>query len=179
MKKIGLLSVAVLASAFMLAGCQQGNQKTGSVDMVKLMQSPAVKNMGQSMMAQSKGSETQLRAAYQNLQKVSMAAKNAKGADKQAAEAKAKAAQAKFSTMMSSFQQSQKADQQKLRGMINTAIASAAKAKDVSNVYIKQVVLYSANSVDLTADVLSQLQSSGSASTASASAPANTAPAQK
>jgi Skp family chaperone for outer membrane proteins len=158
-KRIGLVGVIVLAGSLLLTSCHQGNDKAGTVDMMQLMQSPVIKTLSQSMMTQDQASQTELKSAYETMQQTSAEAQKAKGAAKKNAEKEAESAKTKFTGLMNSFQQTQKAQQEQLKNDISSAIATVAKAQDLSHVYIKQVVLYG-NDQDITQDVLNELKKS-------------------
>ena len=69
-KRISLVSIVVLAGSLMLAACNQGGAQAqaGTVDMMKVMQSPELKAISQSLMSQDKGAQTALKAAYDAMQ---------------------------------------------------------------------------------------------------------------
>ncbi len=155
MKNFKRVSVVILAGSLLLTGCNQGGGKAGTVDMMKLMQSPELKTISQSMMTQDKSAQTELKAAYDAMQAANSAAQKAKGSS--SAQAQAKAAQAKFSGMMASFQKQQQSQQAELKTDVTVAIETVAKSKGLSVVYVKQAVLYG-NDEDVTKDVITQLQ---------------------
>jgi Skp family chaperone for outer membrane proteins len=162
MKKVKLVALTgMLASAvLLLASCNNnntGSASIGVVDVMQVMQSPEVQALGQSMMNKDSGAQAQLKAAYQTLQTANAAVKSAKPADKTGAEAKAKTAQDNFNKLMASFQSEQQNQQNQLRDELTTAIGVVAKAKGISTVYMKQVVLYG-QQTDITTDVIAQLK---------------------
>ena len=162
MTKVKLVALTtMLASAvLLLASCNNNNSSNASigvVDVMQVMQSPEVQALGQSMMNKDNGAQAQLKAAYQTLQTANAAVKSAKPAEKAGAEAKAKTAQDNFNKLMASFQSEQQNQQNQLRDELTTAIGTVAKAKGISTVYMKQVVLYG-QQTDITADVIAQLK---------------------
>jgi Skp family chaperone for outer membrane proteins len=166
MKKVRLVAITgvLMSAVLLLASCNNTNTAAASasapvgvVDVMAIMQSPEIQALGSKMMGQDSSAQANLKKAYEELQSANAAVKSAKAANKAAAEAKAKGLQESFNKQMAAFQGEQQKQQNQLKEAITNAIATVAKAKNLSSVYMKQVVLYGTQT-DITSDVVAELK---------------------
>ena len=158
MKKVGMLSVLLAASALLLASCGQGNggsAKIGQVDLQQLLQSPAGTALQQSLSTPSADQQKKFAAAFATWQSATNALKaNTNAAQTAAMQAKVTAAKTALDNMQQDFVRTQN---QQLQTAVQQAIATVAQADDMSAVVVKQAVLYGTVGTDVTSEVIAAL----------------------
>jgi len=149
MKKIRSLIIlsSIVLLGLVLASCDNsvvanGNTKTGTVDMAKVLQSKTVVDLEKSMQAANKGGQQAIQTAYLSMQSAQKALAKATGKDKASLAAKAKAAQAQFTTLLQKEQAEAREHQAALMQKVKAAIATTAKDMHLHSVLLQQAVLY-------------------------------------
>jgi len=167
MKKIMLISIALLSMLFITNVFADTTKSFGIVDMQKIMHvSPKIQAVGNRLKAKFASQQGKIAAKQQQLKtlltKLNRDASVMSNSAKQKLQNKIVDARKKYSSMLQNYEQgvmaAQQKEMQKIAGSIQSIAAKIAKQDNLGMIVVKQAVIYAGNAKDITDQVIKAMK---------------------